>query len=116
MTDVWTMAAKTSPRGTGLSSSIRQRQGHPGPVRPGAPIVAPQEGALIPCAVDSFGWVSPRPVVVHRSLGEALRLEDLPRAGQRVGFANSIRLQIGKSTAGAEFVYPTGSHVPEGDT
>lgn len=77
----------------------RQRFGHPGPLHPGALMIAMQEGVpVIPCGLDTFGW-SPRNrrkcAVVW---GEPMRVDDLPRnrkgyaeAGERVG-AEIVRL------------------------
>ena len=71
----------------------RQRFGHPGPLHPGALMIAMQEGVpVIPLGLDTFGWS-----LLNRRLcavvwGEPMRVDDLPRnrkgyaeAGERVG-------------------------------
>ncbi len=75
----------------------RQRFGHPGPLHPGALMVAIQEGVpVIPLGLDTFGW-SPRNrrkcAVVW---GEPMRVDDLPR--NRKGYAE------GSERVGAEIV------------
>jgi 1-acyl-sn-glycerol-3-phosphate acyltransferase len=66
----------------------RQRFGHPGPLHPGALMIAMQEGVpVIPLGLDTFGW-SPRNrrncAVVW---GEEIDLGDLPR--NRKGYAEA---------------------------
>jgi 1-acyl-sn-glycerol-3-phosphate acyltransferase len=60
----------------------RQQLGYPGPMHPGAAMVAIQEEVpVVPCGIDTFGW-SPknrRPCCVV--WGEPIRL-DLPRTGK----------------------------------
>ena len=71
----------------------RQRFGHPGPLHPGALMIAMQEGVpVLPLGLDTFGWS-----LLNRRLcavvwGEPMRVDDLPRnrkgyaeAGERVG-------------------------------
>jgi 1-acyl-sn-glycerol-3-phosphate acyltransferase len=75
----------------------RQPFGHPGPLHPGALMVAIQEGVpVIPLGLDTFGW-SPRNrrkcAVVW---GEPMRVDDLPR--NRKGYAE------GSERVGAEIV------------
>jgi 1-acyl-sn-glycerol-3-phosphate acyltransferase len=77
----------------------RQRFGHPGPLHPGALMIAMQERVpVIPCAVDTFGWspVNRRKCAVV--WGDPIAVDDLPRnrkgyaeAGERVG-AEIVRL------------------------
>jgi len=84
----------------------RQRFGHPGPLHPGALMIAMQEGVpVIPCAVDTFGW---RP----------LSVDDLPRnrkgyaeAGERVGeeIVRLWRLAVAASAAGLPEELPDGA-------
>jgi 1-acyl-sn-glycerol-3-phosphate acyltransferase len=60
----------------------RQKLGYPGPVHPGAAMIAIQEGVpVIPCGIDSFGWTprNRRPSAVV--WGKPLSLEGLPRSG-----------------------------------
>ena len=61
----------------------RQKFGYPGPVHPGAVMIALQEGVpIVPCGVDSFRW-SPsnrRPCAVV--FGEPISLEGLPANGR----------------------------------
>ncbi|HEY7019270.1 MAG TPA: lysophospholipid acyltransferase family protein [Gaiellaceae bacterium] len=78
----------------------RQRFGHPGPLHPGALMIAMQEGVpVIPLGLDTFGWSA----LHNRRLcamvwGEQMSVDDLPRnrkgyaeAGERVG-AEIVRL------------------------
>ena len=61
----------------------RQRAGHPGPVHPGAVMIAIHEQVpVIPCGIDTFGWSlkNRRPCAVV--WGEPIRLEGLPRNGR----------------------------------
>ena len=61
----------------------RQRLGHPGEVRPGALMIALQEGApIVPCGVESFGWTARnrRPCAVV--WGETLDVTGLPRSSR----------------------------------
>src|SRR5947208_13735535 len=61
----------------------RQQLGHPGPVHPGAVMIAAQEGVpIVPVGVDTFGWTvrnRRRGAVVW---GEAISLDDVPRTGK----------------------------------
>jgi 1-acyl-sn-glycerol-3-phosphate acyltransferase len=69
----------------------RQRLGYPGPVLPGAMMIALQEGVpVIPCGVYSFGWSlrnRMRCVVVW---GDAIDLSDLSRSGRGYKLASEI--------------------------
>jgi 1-acyl-sn-glycerol-3-phosphate acyltransferase len=69
----------------------RQRFGYPGPVMPGATMIAMQEGApLIPCGLDSFGWSlkNRRPCCVV--FGEPLALDGFPRNGRGYKDASAL--------------------------
>ena len=60
----------------------RQQLGYPGPMHPGAAMVAIQEDVpVVPCGIDTFGWTlgNRRPCCVV--WGEPIRL-DLPRTGK----------------------------------
>jgi 1-acyl-sn-glycerol-3-phosphate acyltransferase len=71
----------------------RQRFGHPGPLHPGALMIAMQEGVpVIPLGLDTFGWSPANRRLCAVIWGEPMRLDDLPRnrkgyaeAGERVG-------------------------------
>jgi 1-acyl-sn-glycerol-3-phosphate acyltransferase len=71
----------------------RQRFGHPGPLHPGALMIAMQEGVpVIPLGLDTFGWSPANRRLCAVVWGEPMRLDDLPRnrkgyaeAGERVG-------------------------------
>ena len=71
----------------------RQRFGHPGPLHPGALMIAMQEGVpVIPLGLDTFGWSPANRRLCAVVWGEPIRLDDLPRnrkgyaeAGERVG-------------------------------
>jgi 1-acyl-sn-glycerol-3-phosphate acyltransferase len=61
----------------------RQKSGHPGPVHPGAVMIAVQEAVpIIPCGIDTFGWSiqNRRPCCVV--WGEPITLNHLPRTGR----------------------------------
>lgn len=63
-----------------FAEGTRQRFGYPGPVQPGAAMIAIQEGVpLIPCGVDSFGWSRQNRRTCCVVFGERLPLDDLPR-------------------------------------
>ena len=61
----------------------RQQLGHPGPVHPGAVMIAAQEGVpIVPVGVDTFGWTMKnrrRGAVVW---GEPISLDGIPRTGK----------------------------------
>ncbi len=77
----------------------RQRFGHPGPLHPGALMIAMQERVpVIPCAVDTFGWSPLNRRKCAVVWGDPIAVDDLPRnrrgyaeAGERVG-AEIVRL------------------------
>ena len=61
----------------------RQRFGYPGPVHPGAVMIAMHEEVpVVPCGIDTFGWTmrNQRPCCVV--WGEPIRLDGLPRTGR----------------------------------
>jgi 1-acyl-sn-glycerol-3-phosphate acyltransferase len=97
----------------------RQRFGHPGPLHPGALMIAMQEGVpVIPCAVDTFGWRPWNRRVCSVVWGEPLSVADLPRnrkgyaeAGERVGeeIVRLWRLAVAASAAGLPETLPDGA-------
>jgi 1-acyl-sn-glycerol-3-phosphate acyltransferase len=98
----------------------RQRFGHPGPLHPGALMIAMQEGVpVVPLGLDTFGWSA----LHNRRLcavvwGEPIMLDDLPRnrkgyaeAGERVG-SEIVRLwrqAVAACEAGLPAELPDGS-------
>lgn len=65
-----------------FAEGTRQQFGYPGPMHPGAAMIAIQEQVpVVPCGIDSFGWSlrNRRPCCVV--WGEPMRLE-LPRTGR----------------------------------
>jgi 1-acyl-sn-glycerol-3-phosphate acyltransferase len=61
----------------------RQKFGYPGPVHPGAVMIALQEGVpVVPCGIDSFRWspANRRPCAIV--FGEPISLEGLPANGR----------------------------------
>jgi 1-acyl-sn-glycerol-3-phosphate acyltransferase len=65
-----------------FAEGTRQQLGHPGPMHPGAAMIAIQEDVpLVPCGIDTFGWTlrNRRPCSIV--WGEPIRL-DLPRTGK----------------------------------
>jgi 1-acyl-sn-glycerol-3-phosphate acyltransferase len=65
-----------------FAEGTRQHLGHPGPMHPGAAMLAIQEGVpVVPGAVDSFGWSFRNRRTCCMVWGEPLRL-DLPRTGK----------------------------------
>ena len=97
----------------------RQRFGHPGPLHPGALMIAMQEGVpVIPCAVDTFGWRPWNRRTCSVVWGEPLSVDDLPRnrkgyaeAGDRVGeeIVRLWRLAVAASAAGLPEELPDGA-------
>jgi 1-acyl-sn-glycerol-3-phosphate acyltransferase len=97
----------------------RQRFGHPGPLHPGALMIAMQEGVdVIPCAVDTFGWRPWNRRICSVVWGEPLNVADLPRnrkgyaeAGERVGeeIVRLWRLAVAASAAGLPETLPDGA-------
>src|SRR5207253_1627574 len=56
---------------------------HPGPVHPGAAMIAIQEGVpILPCGLDSFGWTLGNRRRCALVWGEPIDLEGLPRNGR----------------------------------
>jgi len=94
---------------TMFMEGTRQRFGYPGPVHPGAVMIALQEGVpIVPCGLDSFGW-SPsnrRPCAVV--FGEPFSLDGLPvnsrgyRAGAEIVEQAIHRLWRQAATAAAD--------------
>jgi 1-acyl-sn-glycerol-3-phosphate acyltransferase len=61
----------------------RQPFGHPGEVRPGATMIALQEGVpIIPCGIYSFGWTRNNRMPCALVWGNPIDLGGLPRAGR----------------------------------
>ncbi|MEZ5101991.1 MAG: lysophospholipid acyltransferase family protein [Thermoleophilia bacterium] len=61
----------------------RQRLGYPGPVQPGATMLAVQEGVpMVPCGVASFGWTPTNRMPCCVVWGEPIHLGDLPRTSR----------------------------------
>ena len=79
------MARWAVSHGHGLgvfAEGTRQPFGHPGPMHPGAVMIAIQEGVpIVPCGIDTFGWTpkNRRPCCVV--WGDPIEL-DLPRNGK----------------------------------
>ncbi len=66
----------------------RQRLGHPGPLHPGALMIAMQESVpVIPLGLDTFQWSLRNRRQCAVVWGEPLRLDDLPR--NRKGYAEA---------------------------
>ena len=60
----------------------RQRFGYPGPVQPGALMIALQENVpVVPCGVYSFGWSLGSRASCAVVFGKPMRLERVPRSG-----------------------------------
>ncbi len=60
----------------------RQRLGYPGPVHPGAGIIAVREGVpVVPCGVESFGWSLRNRRACCVVFGRPMHLDDLPANG-----------------------------------
>lgn len=60
----------------------RQRFGYPGPVLPGAMMIALQEGVpIIPCGVYSFGWSLRNRMPCAVVWGNPIDVSELPRSG-----------------------------------
>ena len=97
----------------------RQRLGHPGPLHPGALMIAMQEGVpVIPLGLDTFGWSPANRRLCAVVWGEPMRLDDLPRnrkgyaeAGERVGeeIVRLWRLAVAASEAGLPPELPDGA-------
>jgi 1-acyl-sn-glycerol-3-phosphate acyltransferase len=65
-----------------FAEGTRQQFGYPGPMHPGAAMLAIQEGApLVPCGVDSFGWSLKNRRMCAIVWGDPVTL-DLPRNGK----------------------------------
>jgi 1-acyl-sn-glycerol-3-phosphate acyltransferase len=69
----------------------RQRFGYPGEVRPGATMIALQEGVpIIPCGIYSFGWTRSNRMPCALVWGDPIDLGGLPRAGRGYKQATEI--------------------------
>jgi 1-acyl-sn-glycerol-3-phosphate acyltransferase len=65
------------------AEGTRQRFGYPGPVHPGAVMIALQEGVpIIPCGLDSFGWSLSNRRPCAAVFGEPISLEGLEANGR----------------------------------
>jgi 1-acyl-sn-glycerol-3-phosphate acyltransferase len=61
----------------------RQRFGYPGPVHPGAVMIALQERVpVIPCGLDSFGWSFSNRRPCAAVFGEPISLDGVPATGR----------------------------------
>jgi 1-acyl-sn-glycerol-3-phosphate acyltransferase len=69
----------------------RQAFGFPGPVHPGAAMLAMREGVpVIPCGLDTFNWSLRNPRSSGVVLGEAIDLSHLPHNGR--GYKEGARI------------------------
>jgi 1-acyl-sn-glycerol-3-phosphate acyltransferase len=65
-----------------FAEGTRQQFGYPGPMHPGAAMLAIQEGVpLVPCGIDTFGWNLKNRRTCALVWGEPITL-DLPRNGK----------------------------------
>jgi len=65
-----------------FAEGTRQQFGYPGPMHPGAAMLAIQEGVpLVPCGIDTFGWSVKNRRTCTLVWGEPVML-DLPRTGK----------------------------------
>jgi 1-acyl-sn-glycerol-3-phosphate acyltransferase len=65
-----------------FAEGTRQLLGYPGPMHPGAAMLAIQEGVpLVPCGIDTFGWSLKNRRMCCAVWGEPIAL-DLPRTGK----------------------------------
>ena len=65
-----------------FAEGTRQQVGYPGPMHPGAAMVAIQEEVpIVPCGIDTFGWGIRNRRTCCVVWGEPIRL-DLPRTGK----------------------------------
>lgn len=65
-----------------FAEGTRQELGYPGPMHPGAAMLAIQEGVpLVPCGIDTFGWTLKNRRRCAVVWGEPIML-DLPRTGK----------------------------------
>jgi 1-acyl-sn-glycerol-3-phosphate acyltransferase len=61
----------------------RQKLGYPGPVHPGAVMIALQEGVpIVPCGIDTFGWSLSNRRQCAVVFGDPISLEGLPHTGR----------------------------------
>ena len=79
------MARWAVSHGHGLgvfAEGTRQPFGHPGPLHPGAVMIAVQEGVpVVPCGIDTFGWSPKNRRACCVVWGDPITL-DLPRNGK----------------------------------
>jgi 1-acyl-sn-glycerol-3-phosphate acyltransferase len=74
-----------------FAEGARQRLGYPGPLRPGAVMIAIQEQVpLIPAGLETFGWRLTNRRRCAIVFGEALNLSDLP--GNGPGYRHALAL------------------------
>ncbi len=65
-----------------FTEGTRQQLGYPGPMHPGAAMVAIQEDVpIVPCGIDTFGWSPRNRRTCCVVWGDPIRL-DLPRTGK----------------------------------
>src|SRR5262249_55481885 len=65
-----------------FAEGTRQQFGYPGPMQPGAAMIAIQEGVpVVPCGIDTFGWSPRNRRTCCVVWGEPVEL-DLPRNGK----------------------------------
>ncbi len=65
-----------------FAEGTRQQLGYPGPMHPGAAMIAIQEDVpLVPCGIDTFGWSLRNRRRCAAVWGDPIRL-DLPRTGK----------------------------------
>ena len=65
-----------------FTEGTRQHFGYPGPMHPGAAMVAIQEDVpIVPCGIDTFGWSPRNRRTCCVVWGDPIRL-DLPRTGK----------------------------------
>ena len=66
-----------------FAEGTRQQFGYPGPMHPGAAMLAIQEGVpLVPCGIDTLRLEPEEPPQVLRSSGASRSQLDLPRNGK----------------------------------
>lgn len=66
-----------------FAEGTRQKSGTPGPVQPGAAMIAMQEGVpVLPCGLDSFGWNIGNRRACSFVFGEPFMLDDLQCNGR----------------------------------
>lgn len=74
-----------------FAEGTRQRLGHPGPVHPGAAMIAMLEDVpVVPVGLESFGWSLKNRRCCCVVFGEPTRFDHLPRSG--AGYKEASRL------------------------